>query len=78
MLTIHTHRYNTFLVLYPLGVASETWLIYKAIPQASKVDEKFGWGLWAVLASYVPGFYTLFTYMLSQRRRILRAEKKKV
>jgi very-long-chain (3R)-3-hydroxyacyl-CoA dehydratase len=42
------------------------------------MDEKFGWGLWAVLASYVPGFYTLFTYMLSQRRRILRAEKKKV
>ncbi|KAF1968177.1 PTPLA-domain-containing protein, partial [Bimuria novae-zelandiae CBS 107.79] len=65
-------RYNTFLVLYPLGVASETWLIYRAIPPASKLDEKYGWGLWAVLATYIPGFYTLFTYMLKQRRRILR------
>lgn len=74
------HRYNTFLVLYPIGVASETWLIYRAIPPASKMDEKFGYALWAVLASYVPGFYVLFTYMLAQRRRVLRAwkaEKKK-
>ncbi|KAL1606238.1 hypothetical protein SLS60_003640 [Paraconiothyrium brasiliense] len=67
-------RYNTFLVLYPIGVASETWLVYKAIPPASKIDEKYGWGLWAVLATYIPGFYTLFTYMLKQRRRILRAD----
>ncbi|KAJ4356809.1 uncharacterized protein N0V89_004846 [Didymosphaeria variabile] len=67
-------RYNTFLVLYPIGVASETWLVYKAIPPASKIDEKFGWGLWAVLATYIPGFYTLFTYMLKQRRRIMRAD----
>jgi very-long-chain (3R)-3-hydroxyacyl-CoA dehydratase len=71
-------RYNTFLVLYPLGVASETWLIYNAIPPASKMDEKYGWALWGVLASYVPGFYMLFTYMLKQRRRILGAEKKRL
>jgi very-long-chain (3R)-3-hydroxyacyl-CoA dehydratase len=73
------HSYNTFLVLYPLGVASETWLIYSAIPAASKRDERFGYALWAVLATYIPGFYTLFTYMLKQRRRILRegAQKKK-
>ncbi|KAF2681581.1 PTPLA-domain-containing protein [Lentithecium fluviatile CBS 122367] len=71
-------RYNTFLVLYPLGVGSETWLIYSAIPPASKMDEKYGYALWAVLATYIPGFYTLFTYMLKQRRRVLRvgAEKK--
>lgn len=76
-LSLIRDRYNTFLILYPLGVASETWLIYRAIPPASKIDERYGWGLWAVLATYIPGFYTLFTYMLKQRRRILRAEKKK-
>ncbi|KAF2873638.1 tyrosine phosphatase-like protein [Massariosphaeria phaeospora] len=67
-------RYNTFLVLYPVGVASETWLIYKAIPQAEKLDQKFGWVLYGALASYVPGFYMLFTHMLSQRRKIMRSK----
>ncbi|KAF1957826.1 PTPLA-domain-containing protein [Byssothecium circinans] len=68
-------RYNTFFVLYPLGVASECWLIYRAIPPASKLDERFGYGLWAILATYVPGFYTLFTHMLRQRSKVLRAAK---
>lgn len=75
-LTPVPRRYNTFLILYPIGVASETWLVYRAIGPAGKLDEKYAWGLWIVLASYVPGFYTLFTYMLAQRRRVLRAEKK--
>ncbi|KAF9736917.1 hypothetical protein PMIN06_010679 [Paraphaeosphaeria minitans] len=66
-------RYNTFLILYPLGVASETWLIYRAIPPASKLDEKYGWALWALLATYIPGFYMLFTYMLKQRKKVMRA-----
>ena len=65
-------RYNTFLVLYPLGVASECWLVYRAIPLAKAKNEVFGWGLWGVLAVYVPGFYVLFTHMLGQRRRIQR------
>ncbi|KAF2126415.1 PTPLA-domain-containing protein [Dothidotthia symphoricarpi CBS 119687] len=66
-------RYNTFLPLYPLGVASECWLVYSAIPAASKIDEKLGFALWGVLATYVPGFYVLFTHMLKQRRRVQRA-----
>ncbi|PSN66561.1 PTPLA-domain-containing protein [Corynespora cassiicola Philippines] len=67
-------RYNTFLVLYPLGVASETWLIYQAIPSASQIDEKFGFALYAILATYVPGFYILFTHMLKQRTKIMRSK----
>ncbi|KAF2789452.1 PTPLA-domain-containing protein, partial [Melanomma pulvis-pyrius CBS 109.77] len=65
-------RYNTFLVLYPIGVASETWLIYNAIGPASTIDENYGYVLYGVLATYVPGFYVLFTHMLKQRKRILR------
>ena len=65
-------RYNLFLILYPLGVASETWLIYKAIGPASKINENHAYGLYAILATYVPGFYMLFTHMLAQRRRIMR------
>ncbi|ORY19592.1 tyrosine phosphatase-like protein [Clohesyomyces aquaticus] len=73
-------RYNTFLVLYPVGVASETWLVYKAIGPASKINEVYGYVLYGILATYVPGFYMLFTYMLKQRRRIMRGsnEKKKL
>lgn len=63
-------RYNTFLVLYPMGIASECWLVYSAIPAAAKVREEFSWGLWAILAIYVPGSYVLFSHMLRQRRRI--------
>ncbi|KAF2190224.1 PTPLA-domain-containing protein [Zopfia rhizophila CBS 207.26] len=67
-------RYNTFLILYPIGVASETWLVYKAIGPAERINEVFGWTLWGILATYVPGFYMLFTHMLSQRRRIMRSK----
>jgi very-long-chain (3R)-3-hydroxyacyl-CoA dehydratase len=63
-------RYNTFLVLYPLGIASECWLVYSAVPLARKLREEYAWALWAILAIYVPGSYVLFTHMLRQRRRI--------
>lgn len=64
-------RYNTFLILYPVGVASETWLISNAIPSAEKLNENYGYVMYGVIATYVPGFYVLFTYMLKQRRNIL-------
>jgi very-long-chain (3R)-3-hydroxyacyl-CoA dehydratase len=69
-------RYNTFLVLYPLGIASECWLVYQAIPLASQRNELFGYALWAILAIYVPGSYILFSHMLAQRRKIARQSKK--
>lgn len=68
-------RYNTFFVLYPLGVASECWLVYSAIPPASKIDERYGYALWGILATYIPGFYTLFTHMLKQRSKVMKAAK---
>jgi len=48
-------RYNLFFVLYPLGIGSETWLVYRAIPHAAAVNPLLGYVLWAVLAIYVPG-----------------------
>jgi len=68
-------RYNTFLVLYPIGVASETWLVFRAIQPAERLDERYGYALWAVLATYVPGFYMLFTHMLKQRSKIMKAKR---
>lgn len=62
-------RYNTFTILYPLGISSECWLVYQAIPAAKLVDERIPYALWAILAIYVPGSYVLFSHMLKQRRR---------
>lgn len=69
-------RYNTFLVLYPLGVASECWCVYSAIPLASQLKPEFGYALWAILAIYIPGFYVLFTHMLKQRSKIMREARR--
>lgn len=48
-------RYNTFYVLYPLGIASETYLIYRAIAPASDFRIEYTWILKAILLAYVPG-----------------------
>jgi len=70
------NRYNTFLVLYPLGVGSECWLIYSAIPLASQVRTEYGTALWIILVIYIPGIWILFTHMLKQRKRVIRDSKK--
>lgn len=65
-------RYTTFYVLYPTGVSSEMYMIYLSLDSASKV-----YGLWAryaliaILYTYGPGFYMLYTYMIKQRKKVL-------
>ena len=48
-------RYNTFYVLYPLGISSECWLIYKAIVPAKKLRIEYAWILQLILFVYIPG-----------------------
>lgn len=48
-------RYNTFFVLYPMGISSECALIYLATEPAGNLDELYKWALYAILAIYVPG-----------------------
>ncbi|KFZ12143.1 hypothetical protein V502_07244 [Pseudogymnoascus sp. VKM F-4520 (FW-2644)] len=67
-------RYNTFIVLYPLGIASECWLMYLAIPYANEVSELWGYFYYAMLAIYVPGTYVLYSYMMKQRRKAMRGK----
>ena len=45
-------RYNTFYVLYPIGIASECALIWKASLMAERPVQLIFWG---VLGVYVPG-----------------------
>lgn len=66
-------RYNGFFVLYPLGILSECALIYICAGVVSRTNPVEQWLLYGVLLVYVPGSYTLYTYMMAQRRKIMRA-----
>lgn len=64
-------RYNTFYVLYPMGIGSECALIWKASTVADQRERLLFWG---VLGVYVPGSWVLFTHMMGQRRKVLRGK----
>lgn len=64
-------RYSFFLVLYPLGVTGEFFVMATQL----RIDD---WGLslinlvlYAVMLSYIPFFPQLFGYMLKQRKKKL-------
>ncbi|KAE9972166.1 hypothetical protein BLS_004168 [Venturia inaequalis] len=69
-------RYNTFFILYPLGISSEMWLVYKSAGPAAERDERLPYVLYGILCLYVPGAYILYSHMMSQRRKVLRAAGK--
>lgn len=69
-------RYNTFFVLYPLGILSECWLIFCALQPAADFNPAYNMFLKAVLLIYVPGSYILYSHMMSQRRRVLKGKGK--
>lgn len=50
-------RYNTFFVLYPLGISSECWLVYRAIAPAKAWNPALEWVLKGILFIYVPGTF---------------------
>lgn len=50
-------RYNTFYVLYPLGISSECWLIYNAIGPAGALRKEYTWALQLILFVYIPGMF---------------------
>ena len=61
-------RYNTFYILYPLGIASEAYLIYLALEPASEIRHEFSWTLKSVLLAYIPGMFTFhFTIIIGRR-----------
>ncbi|KAG7147229.1 very-long-chain (3R)-3-hydroxyacyl-CoA dehydratase like protein [Verticillium longisporum] len=68
-------RYNTFFVLYPIGIASECALVYLAAEPAKAYGELVPYLSYAILAIYVPGSYILYTYMMKQRRKVMRSLK---
>ncbi|KAF2709247.1 PTPLA-domain-containing protein [Pleomassaria siparia CBS 279.74] len=87
-LTLHLHgrasdhlawlRYSMFIPLYPVGIGSEWWLMYKCIEPLSKVSDVGPWIFWFLLMLYVPGAYTMFNHMLRQRWKTLGRQRKDV
>ena len=69
-------RYNTFFVLYPIGISSECWLMYLAIKPAEVEGKRVDLFFKAVLLVYVPGSYVLYTHMMRQRRKVLKGKGK--
>ncbi|EAS27864.3 protein tyrosine phosphatase [Coccidioides immitis RS] len=70
-------RYNTFFVLYPIGISSECVLMYLALEPAIMVHPLLPWVFKAILLVYVPGSYILYTHMMAQRRKVMKAAAKK-
>jgi len=83
-------RYTFFIILYPMGVAGEVISLWASIPQMEesglldiKLPNPANFGLsfaylgYFCLVIYPFGLYYLYTYMLSQRKKVLAAEKKK-
>jgi hypothetical protein len=55
-LIVAMRRYSFFIVLYPVGIGSEWWLMYKA---ANATVNPMGAGVfYFCLALYVPGEFT--------------------
>ena len=73
MLTDSLPSYNSFFVLYPLGIGSECMLMWRASRVAPEMER---YAIWAVLAGYVPGSYVLYTHMMRQRRRMIKGKGK--
>ncbi|KAG5487034.1 hypothetical protein LSCM1_07703 [Leishmania martiniquensis] len=77
-------RYSAFMVLYPVGITGEIGCLYKALPYIKEhkpwtvelpntLNFTFSWhnGVWFILLGVYPyGSYVMYSYMLSQRRKI--------
>ncbi|ODQ80020.1 hypothetical protein BABINDRAFT_36251 [Babjeviella inositovora NRRL Y-12698] len=68
-------RYNTFLVMYPLGLFCEVSILLGNFPDfvaalgGSRAAELF---FYTLLLLYIPGFSLLYGHMLKQRKKIMR------
>ncbi|KAK4123538.1 PTPLA-domain-containing protein [Parathielavia appendiculata] len=73
---LHWLRYSAFLVLYPVGISSEVAMtLQAAFGPASALASWYPYALAAVMLSYIPGSFILYTHMLKQRKKYLGAGK---
>jgi len=71
-------RYNTFFVLYPIGISSECLLMYLGLGPAKEGETGYDLIIKAILLIYVPGSYILYTHMMAQRRKTVKGKGKTI
>ncbi|PSN73837.1 PTPLA-domain-containing protein [Corynespora cassiicola Philippines] len=69
-------RYTMFYALYPVGIGAEWWLLYRAIEPSAGISPVIPPIFYFCLALYIPGSYTMYTYMIKQRRKTLGSKQK--
>jgi very-long-chain (3R)-3-hydroxyacyl-CoA dehydratase len=66
-------RYNLFHVLYPMGISSECWMMYKAIEPSREIRREAAWFFQLMLLVYVPGMFAGSSFMaLLMMHRLVR------
>ncbi|KAI1101992.1 PTPLA-domain-containing protein [Jackrogersella minutella] len=70
-------RYHAFFILYPVGISSEAYLIWRAVePAKEAVSPLYSTVLFGyVTLVYPPAAYILYTHMMAQRRKVMKATK---
>ncbi|KAL1917294.1 uncharacterized protein VTP21DRAFT_4950 [Calcarisporiella thermophila] len=69
-------RYTFFYILYPLGAGSEAALIKFSLPFAKSISPLLYYGYILILFTYIPGFYTMYSHMIRQRRKYVKGGSK--
>ena len=61
---VDTSRYSLFIILYPIGISSEWWLMYQATTvTANKAVAAL---FYFFLGLYVPGGWQILSFLISQ------------
>ncbi|MDC6272304.1 protein tyrosine phosphatase-like domain-containing protein [Acetobacter pasteurianus] len=71
-------RYSAFFILYPLGLVCESLTVYRSYAVIEHRLPYYSKFLKYALPLYIPGFVYLYSYMISQRRKVLKKEKAKL
>ncbi|KAG2733451.1 hypothetical protein G9P44_002976 [Scheffersomyces stipitis] len=61
-------RYNMFILLYPVGLVAESTVVISALKYT--MGSSYFFFLLFALSMYLPGFFTLYGHMFSQRRKV--------
>lgn len=62
-------RYSLFIILYPIGIATEWWLMYRATTVTANL--LVAGIFYFFLGLYAPGSVMMYSYMLKQRQKTL-------
>lgn len=68
-------RYSAFFLLYPAGLLSESTIVYQSLQVLPKWSPYYCFLVFGLFL-YVPGFVTLYAYMIKQRGKVLTRQLK--